>query len=264
MTEPERKPRWSADEKRVARDARRGKESRTDYRNGREDRQFGIAMATGPTMRASGTNSSTAITLRGAPVQYDTPYTVNDQWGSFTEVVRAGALKAILPTSDTKFLYNHDGLTLARTTSGTLVLSDSPKSLNCVATLDPRQTVAADLALAVGRGDINQMSVGFRVGSDVWNDDLSYREIDSFAALFDVSAVCYPASTTTSVELLDVPENLLPDQGGDDGTLGGGGGNGPGLDNQDGTGSRAKRLERVLRIDQDLLRLGRPPLRRVK
>jgi hypothetical protein len=212
-------------------------------------------MTTAPNLRAGGVPSnSTAATITGAPVIYNEPYTVYDQWGSFTETVKSGAFTAILPTCDCRFLYNHDGLTLARTTSGTLVLTDTPKALNCSATLDHRQTVAADLVLAIGRGDINQMSVGFLVGNDIWDSDFSHRIITQFAELMDVSAVAFPASPTTSVELLDVPEHLLPSVGGADGTLGDGPGNAPGMGNDDGSGSRSRSAE-LIQIDLDMMRL---------
>lgn len=55
--------------------------------------------------------------------------------------------------------------------------------------------------------------------------------------------------------------NTLPDEGGADGTTGAGSGNAPGIGNEDGTGSRASRIDRMLQIDQDLLRLGRPSVR---
>jgi HK97 family phage prohead protease len=258
------KPRWSAERKREGRQARGGKEHRANYAGDREVRQFGVAVTNGPAVRASGgsMNNSTAATITGSPVVYGQSYQVFDRWGSFIETVKSGALTAILPTCDTRFFYNHDGLTLARTTSGTLVLTDTPQSLNCTATLDHRQTAASDLVLAIGRGDINQMSVSFLVGDDVWDADFENRIITSFAELLDVSAVAIPASPTTSIELLDVPEHLLPSVGGDDGTLGGGGGNAPGMGNDDGTGSRSAKpdLERLLQIDQDRLRLARPPV----
>jgi HK97 family phage prohead protease len=256
------KPRWTGAQKREGRDARRGKESRANYHGSREDRRFGVGMTNGQARRASnGANSSSAITISGSPVIYGAPgYEVWDQFGSFTEVVQAGAVKGILATADCRFLYDHKGLTLARTTSGTLTLTDTPTSLNCVATLDPRQTVAADLALAVGRGDVREMSVGFIVGADEWSSDFSHRLITRFGELLDLSAVAFPASPTTSIELLEQPENLAP-VGGPDGTMGGGG-IAPGIGNEDGTGSRSRNIERLLQIDQDLLRLGLPPLRR--
>ena len=255
MTDPSR-PRWTAAQKREARDARRGKEQRTDYRGQREDRRFSVGVTTSPSVRTSSSSNSNAATVVGAPVVYGTPYTVYDAWGSFIEVVQAGAISSILATADCRFLYNHQGLTMARTSSGTLTLTDTPHALNCSATLDPRQTVASDLVLAIGRGDVNQMSVGFVVAEDSWNEDFSYRTITRFGELMDVSPVAFPASPTTSVEVLDVPEHLLPDAG-PDGTT-----DAPSNGSQDGTGRSKPDVALLLQIDKDALRLNRPPLRR--
>ena len=128
--------------------------------------------------------------------------------------------------------------------------------MNCSATLDPRQTVVSDLVLAIGRGDVNQMSVGFVVAEDSWNADFSYRTITRFGELLDVSPVAFPASPTTSVEVLDVPEHLLPDVGGPDGTT-----DSPASGRQDGTGPSKRDIERLIQIDKDALKLGRSPLR---
>jgi hypothetical protein len=48
-----------------------------------------------------------------------------------------------------------------------LVLTDTPQALNCRATLDSRSPSALEVIIATGRGDINQMSVGFIVAEDV-------------------------------------------------------------------------------------------------
>ena len=93
------------------------------------------------------------------------------------------------------------------------------------------------------------MSVGFRVGSDDWNEDFS--SITAFAALYDVSAVCWPASPSTTVEVLDVPENLLPGVVGDDGTQNGGSGNAPGIGNE-GSRAAAERTSKLIQIDEDI------------
>lgn len=72
MTEPtERKPRWTADQKRDACTGRRGVEQRANYAGETEVRRFRIGMNTGPATRASGAgNNSTAITISGSPVIY--------------------------------------------------------------------------------------------------------------------------------------------------------------------------------------------------
>jgi hypothetical protein len=134
-----------------------------------------------------------------------------------------------------------------------LTLTDSPRGLSFAAGLDPRQSLANDLAVAIERGDISQMSVGFQVdpAGDTWNSDFSSRIISKISVLFDVSAVTFPASPTTEIFL-----DELPDVGGPDGTEGGGGGS-PDAGIADGTGSRSAVS---IQIDQDMLRLARPPL----
>jgi HK97 family phage prohead protease len=241
-----RKQRWSGEQ----RAARGGVEQRREYRGHREDRRFGIGVTNAPQLRAGTTGNSTAATISGSPIVYNTPYSVNDRFGSFVETVAGGAVSAILPTTDTRFLVEHDGLALARTASGTLVLTDTPSALTCRATLDPRSPAALEVILAVGRGDVSQMSIGMCVADDEWSDDMSRRVITRIGELLDVSVVSFPASPTTSVELLAVPEELQP-LGGDDGTLGAP--FPPPGSGQDGTGSRTRLL-----LETDLLRLSRP------
>lgn len=104
--------------------------------------------------------------------------------------------------ADVRFLFNHEGMPLARTLSGTLTLdTTNTRGLPMTATLSARQSLANDLAVAIERGDVNQMSCGFVVGADDWNDDETERSISAFSDMFDVSAVTYPASPTTSIEL---------------------------------------------------------------
>lgn len=214
-----------------------------------------------PANRASAAGTSTAATIQGCPIQYNTRYTVNDRFGSFEEVVLPGAVRAILATSDTRFLVEHDGLALARTASGTLVLTDTPSALTCRATLDPRSPAAQEVIVSVGRGDINQMSIGMVVADDEWSADMSQRTISSIASLPDVSVVTYPASPTTSVELLDAPEHFLPDLAGPDGTQ-----NAPfpiaGVGSQDGTGSRGAAT--AAKLKQELVELGIGPEMRAR
>jgi hypothetical protein len=60
------------------------------------------------------------------------------------------------------------------------------------------------LAIAIERGDISQMSCGFCVQDDTWSigsDGVEERDVHSFSDLFDVSAVGFAASPSTSIEL---------------------------------------------------------------
>jgi uncharacterized protein len=148
--------------------------------------------------------------LRGRPIVYSTPYEVHDMFGTFSETMAPTVCDQVLARgADVRFLFNHGGLPLARTVSGTLALLNSPDGLDVEVRLDGRQGVAQDLLIAVERGDVSEMSVGFVVGKDEWPDD-DTRTIHSFASLLDVSAVTYPASPTTHIAVaermaMDIP-----------------------------------------------------------
>lgn len=140
------------------------------------------------------------VEVTGEPIVYDTPYKVRDMFGEFEETMRSGAASDCLGRgADVRFLFNHDGLPLARTSAGTLSLKDSPRALSMTARLDTRQQAANDLAVAIERGDVSQMSCGFIVGDDNWNEDCDERMINQLQDLLDVSAVTYPASPTTTI-----------------------------------------------------------------
>ncbi len=163
-------------------------------------REFRRYSAQGLEVRSADTGDG--ITITGMPIMYNAPYSVRDMFGEFTETMHPGVVTNILAgTPDVRFLFNHDGMPLARSISGTLTLEDTRAGLSFNATLDARQSLATDLAVAVERGDVSQMSCGFVVGLDSWNDEQDERDIYRLEQLFDVSAVTYPASPTTSVEL---------------------------------------------------------------
>jgi HK97 family phage prohead protease len=97
-------------------------------------------------------------------------------WPGWMETIAAGAFKKTLrEKADVKFLVNHDGMTLARTKSGTMTLTEitegSPTGLHVEAHLDRRMQPVADLLIASERGDIDEMSFAFRVVKDEWYDD---------------------------------------------------------------------------------------------
>ena len=151
-------------------------------------------------MRAGG--STLGITLEGTPIVYNRSYSVHDMLGTFRETMAPSVCEGVLASPqrlDCRFLFNHDGLPLARTQAGTLELVNTRDGLRSIAQLDTRQTLANDLAVAIERGDVSQMSCGFIVGEDHWSDDYSERTIVRISELLDVSAVTYPASPTTEI-----------------------------------------------------------------
>jgi len=143
--------------------------------------------------------ASDVIRVSGSPIVYNVGYKVRDKFGTFEETMMPGVAAKILATADTRFLFNHDGMPLARTIAGTMILTDGPTALRFTAELDARQQLATDLAVAIERGDVSQMSCGFIVGTDVWNKAETYRTVHSLSDLLDVSAVTYPASPTTDI-----------------------------------------------------------------
>jgi len=156
--------------------------------------------ATGLEVRAQANTDE--ITVSGKPIVFNTPYPVTDAIGTFTERIAPGVASGVLSRgADVRFLVNHDGLPLARTISGTLDLTETSGALEFEARLDARQQIANDLAISLERGDVSQMSCGFIVARDQWDSTEENRTIYSFRELLDVSAVTYPASPTTSIQI---------------------------------------------------------------
>jgi HK97 family phage prohead protease len=149
----------------------------------------------------SETDDDGKVTLRGMVIRYGVPYSVRDAYGTFTETIERGAAAQVVAGDpDVRFLFNHDGLPLARTTNGSLRLTDTPEGLEVEARLNPEMPAAKDVITAVSDGLLSQMSVGMNVGTDAWNDEMDHRSISRLSGIPDCSVVTYPASPTTSIE----------------------------------------------------------------
>lgn len=140
-----------------------------------------------------------APTLTGYASTFNQPYDM----GWYRETVAPGAFTRSLGRNpDVRLLVNHDGLPLARTTSGTLTLDEDRQGLRVSAQLDPSDPDVAALVPKMRRGDLNQMSFGFRVmgdDGDEWSKDLSSRTLRTLDIHDgDVSVVTYPANPGTS------------------------------------------------------------------
>jgi len=122
---------------------------------------------------------------------------------NFREVIAPGAFTRTLQTDQPVFLLiNHDmeQLPLASTRSGTLMLTEDEVGLRMEATLDPLNPRAAELASALGRGDVDKMSFAFTVapGGDTRSEGLrTLTDLD----LYEISVVNLPAYDDTSVGL---------------------------------------------------------------
>ena len=152
-------------------------------------------------------DDDTTVTFTGIASSVDTPYTVRDSFGEYTETMSPGAFKKTLKEKDdVRLLVNHDGIPLARTKSKTLRLSADPH-LSAEAKLDPASPLVQTIRSAMTRGDMDQMSIGMRVHRQEWNEDYTERNIKE-AQLFDVSLVTYPANPATSAQLRSLDETI--------------------------------------------------------
>jgi uncharacterized protein len=129
----------------------------------------------------------------------------------FTEYVRRGAFsKTLNDGADVRLLIDHEGVPLARTRSGTLLLQEDDRGLRVEATLDPMNPDAQRVMSAMRRGDLSQMSFAFRTIKDNFSADGMVRELRE-VQLFDVSVVTYPAYEDTIAELRRAqPATVVP------------------------------------------------------
>ena len=127
-----------------------------------------------------------------------------DMGGMFLERIAPGAFDGRLE-DDVRFLINHTGLPLARVSSGTLKLSVDARGLMMSAELDPSDPDVARIVSKMKRGDLREMSFGFRVdvGGDDWDDtgQIPKRTITRLKELVDVSIVTDPAYAGTDIAL---------------------------------------------------------------
>lgn len=128
--------------------------------------------------------------------------------GPFREQILPKAFMDVLQSDalDVRFLINHDpNLLLARTTSGTMTLKEDSTGLLVRADLAPT-SYGKDLQILLRRGDMSQMSFGFSVADDAWEDKGAkpLRTIRKVGELFDVSAVTFPAYPGTDGSLRSV------------------------------------------------------------
>jgi len=132
----------------------------------------------------------------------------------FREIVLPGAFSNSLKKDDIRALWNHDpAFILGRNKSGTLRMREDELGLRTEIDL-PDTQLARDLYTSVKRGDVDQMSFGFRTVSDSWRkeDGDVIRELIE-AQLFDVSPVTYPAYPQTDISARSFYEARMKDFG---------------------------------------------------
>jgi len=128
---------------------------------------------------------------------------LSENLGGFREIIKPGAFARSIQEDDIRALFNHNpDVILGRNRADTLRLAEDDQGL--AIEIDPPDTQAArDLMTSMRRGDINQMSFGFRVraGGSSWDEDENGDVVRTLTdvALFDVSPVVYPAYPETDV-----------------------------------------------------------------
>lgn len=124
-------------------------------------------------------------------------------WGFWESIERSAFDAALARPDDVRFLKNHNpDLILARNTAGTMELSVDDRGLLVEARIAPT-TEGRDTAISLQRRDITQMSFAFEVGDYERTEDVgnSWYKHTSFARLFDVAVVTYPAYDDTDAAL---------------------------------------------------------------
>jgi len=154
-------------------------------------------------------DNTDTLLFTGYASVFDKPYGVRDSRGQYNETIKPGAFKKTLKEQDdVRFLVNHDGIPLARTSSGTLQLEEDDYGLFVRAELDPSNPTVAEVSSAMKRGDLNEMSFAFAAIKDNFDQNGENREVNE-ARLFDVSVVTYPANPWAGAKLRGIDiENL--------------------------------------------------------
>ncbi|MBC7193874.1 MAG: HK97 family phage prohead protease [Marinobacter sp.] len=140
--------------------------------------------------------------------------TLSVDLGFFREKIAPGAFQKTIKEADVRALWNHDpNYVLGRTKSRTLKLAEDDKGL-AIEIIPPNTQWARDLMESIKRGDVDQMSFGFRAIKEEWEGDINspvrvLKEVE----LFDVSPVTFPAYPATDVSvrsLFNILRDYLP------------------------------------------------------
>lgn len=128
---------------------------------------------------------------------------LSEDLGGFREKIAPGTFANTIKKDDVRALFNHSpDIVLGRNKAGTLELDEDKKGL-AISINPPDTSAARDLIVSLERGDIDQMSFGFRTIDDRWEDQDKKTPIRTLleVKLLDVSPVTFPAYPQTDVGL---------------------------------------------------------------
>ena len=129
---------------------------------------------------------------------------LSEDLGGFREMIAPHAFKSAIKEGETRMLWNHNSdLVLGRQSAGTLTLKEDKHGLK-IENIPPDTQLGRDAMVSIDRGDVSQMSFGFRVEKDEWEEKENgetIRTLLKIRSLPDVSPVTYPAYQNTEVAL---------------------------------------------------------------
>lgn len=141
------------------------------------------------------------VEFDGHASTYERGYEMWDFWGPYTEVVSAGAGADSLARADldVPLVLQHDQLRrIARTTNGTLTLTEDETGLRAQAALTMGDADVAYIVPKLRAGLIDEMSFAFRIESGQWSPDYTEYRITRFDIhRGDVAIVGYGANPFT-------------------------------------------------------------------
>ena len=121
--------------------------------------------------------------VNGHASVYETRYEMWDNFGPYWEIVSRGAGTVTLAGDpDVSWLVNHAGITMARTTNGSLILGEDQVGLAAEAWLNPKRVDVQTLVTAIEDEDITEMSFAFMLpdGGGRWSHDFTEFRIDEY------------------------------------------------------------------------------------
>ena len=153
---------------------------------------------------------SSGATFSGYAIRWDSPTTIYDWLGSFTEVFRKGAFGKTVRergpggNGQIKFLRGHD--MFAAIAARYTALKEDQRGLYFEAETINTST-GRDLAEELRSGVIDTVSVGFDAVREEWDSDEETRTVLE-ARLFEISAVNWPAYEDAKIDSVRAFERL--------------------------------------------------------
>lgn len=166
----------------------------------------GFAVSTRASVEIREAAEGDALHFHGLASAYERGYEMFDFWGPYTEIVSAGAGAKSLARGDldVPLVLQHNQLRrIARTTNGSLTLSETPEGLEVDApNLDPRDSDVDYIVRKIRAGLIDEMSFAFRIIRGEWSPDWTTYRIDEFEIhRGDVAIVGFGANPYTVSDL---------------------------------------------------------------